>query len=106
MTRQVPGACMRAEERIVRGVRSGRVGHQGGKVVGEDISAGIVRVVRTTRPRIAGAQVAARIMSRALFLGQPFHLALPRPLRTLGRHLHPFAGQRVETAVGERQLQS
>ena len=92
------GLALRHEEFVFDALGRG-VGFQRGEVVVEDEGVGIVRVDRAVRPRIAGAEVAGRVVRQHRRGGDGFALALPRPLHAMRRHQHPFAGQRVQPAV-------
>jgi hypothetical protein len=80
----------------------GRVGLEGGEVVGEDEGARVVGVALAVGAHVPGAQVARGVVRGPLGGGGLLDLTLPRALRAVRRDEHPLAGERVEAAVRAR----
>ena len=95
--------ALRPEQRPAVGVVDRAVGVlQRREVVVEHERAAVARVGDAARALVARAEVAAGIVRRPLAARRRLVTPLPRPLRALGRHQHPLAGQRVEAAVRPR----
>src|SRR5262249_36119654 len=77
-----------------------RVGQQGGVVVCEDECVRIVRVALAARARVAGAEIAAGVVGRALLRRALLDLPLARALGAVRRDQHPLTAQWVIAAVG------
>ena len=76
------------------------VGQQGGIIIVENIRPRVSRGARAGGSAIAGTHVTVWVVTRLRLGRKFFHLALPRPLRTMGRHQNPLLRQGIEAPVG------
>ena len=82
---------------VFRGGR--RIGQQGGKIVGKNKGVFVLRIAHTSRPFVAGAQVAGGVVLRTGFEGGFFNLPLPGPFGAMRRNQYPLAGEWIVSAV-------
>ena len=59
----------------------------------------VIRIRYAAGARVAGTKITAGIVCRALIRRKLFHLALPRPFRSMRRYQDIFRGQRVKSLV-------
>ena len=75
------------------------VRQEGGKIVVERERRRVVRISDAVRARVAGTEVAGRVVGRRLHARRRIDLSLPRPIGPLRRDDHPFLPQRIEPAM-------
>jgi hypothetical protein len=91
------GASEKQFRFVVVAVRHGR--GQRREIIVEHECRFVLRVLPSVHSCIARTQIAVGIEFQYPFPRDWFKLALPRPVRTLWRHLHPFTKERVEANV-------
>jgi hypothetical protein len=89
-----------AEQLVVERGTGRRLGEQGREVVVERERRGVRRIRGPVRATIAGAEVARRVIRRALVARRRLDLSLPRALQPMGRAEDPLVEERVVAAMG------
>ena len=77
-----------------------RAGLERGEIVIENERAGVGRIAHAAGARVARTQVAGGVVIGLCGAASFFHLPLPGALRAVRRNQHPFAGERIEPAMG------